>query len=669
MHAVSLATSSILLAASASASAQVDVLTWHNDNMRSGLTTNEAILTPQNVNATTFGLLANVMVDGKVDAQPLYVSAQPIAGKPRNTLYVATEHDSVYAINADTAAVLWQKSLIGSGETTSDTRSCGQVTPEIGITATPVIDPHIGAHGAIYVVAMTKNSSGSYFHRIHALDLSTGAELFGGPVVVQATYPGTGDNSSNGVVSFNAAQLKDRVGLVLFNGNVYTGWASHCDIRPYEGWLIGYNENTLAQTAVLDLAPNGTAAGVWNSGAAPAVDAEGFMYIATGNGTFDTTLTSQGMPSLNDYGNSVVRLNMSGNKLTPIDYWTMYDTTTETAADSDLGAGGLMALPDQVDNSGQTRHLAVAAGKDGNLYVINRSNLGHYDSAGNATVYQYLAGALPGGVWSGPAYFNSHVYYGAVGANYQGDHLRSFAVNLALIENTGVQQTSTVFEWPGVTPSISAYNTSNGIVWAPENATPAVLHAYDASNLTDELYNTSQAANGQDQFGAGNKFIVPTIANGKVFVASQNSVGIFGLRRLTPPILPDGVYTLTNTGSKLLLDSPSGTANAAIIQKTADGQMDQEWFFSYAGNGTYTIQNVVYQDFLADTSSTVATPLVQTTPSQDSSQLWGLIADGSGYVLQNKKTGLVLAVTSATAGTGVTMQTGTGGLGQVWLLQ
>jgi hypothetical protein len=672
-HAVPFLTTALFLAAAGTACAQIDVITWHNDNIRSGLTTDEAILTPQNVNSTTFGLLANVTVDGKVDAQPLYVSAVPVAGLGlHNVLYVATEHDSLYALDADSGALLWQKSMLGTGETTSDARNCGQVVPEIGITATPVIDTKAGPHGVLYLVAMSKNAtSGTYIHRIHAIDLSSGAELFNGPVVVNATYPGTGDASKNGVVTFNPSQLKDRPGLLLFNGSVYTSWGSHCDVRPYSGWLIAYNEYTLAQTAVLDLAPNGNDAALWNSGAAPAVDEQGYIYVATANGTFDQTLTGQGMPSLGDYGNSVVKIARSGNTLVPTDYWTMYNTASESSEDADLGSGGLMVLPDQVDNSGKTRHLAVVAGKDSNIYVVDRDNLGHFDSAGNATVYQYLAKAVPGGIWASPAYFNSHVYLGSVGAGFAGDHLRSFSLNAALLENSPVQETPTTFGYPGVTPSISAYNVSDAIVWAPENSTPAVLHAYNATNLSDELYNSNQAANGRDQFGAGNKFIVPTIANGKVYVGTQNSVGIFGLRRLTPPVLQDGVYTLTNAGSMLLLDSPSAAAYAGMNQLQADSQQDQQWFFSYNGNGDFTIQNVVHRHFLADAGSTTASTaqLVQAPPSHDSSQLWSLTASGSGYLIQNKKTGRALTVTTATPGTGVTLQSASTGIGQTWLIQ
>jgi hypothetical protein len=379
--------------------AQTDVLTWHNDVARTGQNLTESLLTPARVSPTTFGLLANVSVDGKVDAQPLYVSALRVNGQGiHNVLFIATEHDSVYAADADTGKIYWKKSMLSSGETTSDSRSCGQVIPEIGITATPVIDRKAGVNGTIFLVAMSEDGSGNYYQRIHALDLSTGAEESGSPVVVQATYPGTGDNSSNGNVVFDAKQYKDRPALMLLNGNLYTSWGSHCDHRPYTGWMIAYSESNLKQSAVLNYTPNGSDGAPWNAGAGPAADASGNVYVALGNGSFETTLNAQGFPSKSDYGNSMVKL--QGATLTLLDYWTMYNSNSESGGDVDLGSGGLMVLPDQTDSTGKVRHLAVAAGKDGNLYVADRDNMGHYDATNDGTIYQQLSGALPGGVWS-----------------------------------------------------------------------------------------------------------------------------------------------------------------------------------------------------------------------------------------------------------------------------
>ena len=659
--------STMLVSACLACHAQTDVLTWHNDGLRSGQNATEAILIPANVNSASFGLLANVPVDGKVDAQPLYTSALAIPGKgTHNVLFIATEHDSVYAVDADSGALLWKTSLLGAGETPSDPRNCDQVTPEIGITATPAIDRKAGPHGTIYVVAMSKDGGGNYYHRIHALDLTTAAEQFNGPVTVHATYPGTGDGSSNGTVTFDPKQYKERPGLLLANGLLYTSWGSHCDIRPYGGWMMTYNPTTLAQTNVIDFVPNGSDAAPWNAGAGPAVDAQGYIYTSLGNGTFDTTLTAAGFPNQGDFGNSLVKLS-SG--LQPVDYWTMYNSNAESNVDTDLGSGGLMLLPDQTDSTGATKRLLVAAGKDHNLYVADRDNMGHYDASSNATLYEELPGALPGGEWSSPAYFHSRVFYGSVGQN-----LRSFEVSAAKLLASPIETTTTVFGYPGTTPSISANGLTNGIVWASENTSPAVLHAYDASNLK-ELYNSSQAANGRDQFGAGNKFIAPTIANGKVYVGTTNSVGIFGFVRQTAPPLPDGDYTITNNSSKLVLDDPGSSlaAGTSMYQWPANGGANQEWFLSYNGAGYYTIQNLASKLFLTDQQgqTTPGIPLRQSTASHDATELWSLTSTSRGIVIQNKATGLVFDDRAATTarGANIILYPPNSGLNQAWTIQ
>ncbi len=650
--------------------AQTDVLTWHNDALRTGQNTTESILTPAKVNAANFGLLKNVVVDGKVDAQPLYVSALSVGSKRHNLLLIATEHDSVYAVDADTGAVLWQRSLLGAGETTSDPRNCNQVTPEIGITATPAIDKRVGPHGTAYVVAMSKDGSGNYYQRIHALDLSTGAEQFNGPTTVHATYPGTGDGSSGGTVTFDPKQYKERPGLLIANGQLYTSWGSHCDIRPYGGWLMTYNETTLAQTGVLDFVPNGNDAAPWNAGAGPGADAQGNVYLSLGNGTFDTTLNGGGFPSQGDYGNALVKVNPPASGLQVTDYWTMYNSNSESNVDTDLGSGGAMLLPDVTDSTGKVQHLLVAAGKDHNLYVADRDNMGKFDPNSNATLYQELPGALPGGEWSSPAYFNGRVYYGSVG-----QVLQSFQVSGAKLLASPVQTTSTVFGYPGTTPSISANGTANGIVWATENATPAVLHAYDAGNLSTEFYNSSQATNSRDQFGTGNKFITPVIANGKVYVGTTNSVGIFGFVPQTAAPLADGDYTLLNNASKLVLDDPgsSSTSGTALFQWSANGGLNQQWFFASNGKGSYTIQNVSSGLYLADANGNASEGihLVQQLPTNDNTELWSLTKSGSGFVIQNKATGLVIDDSAGTKneGASIILWQPNGGSNQSWTIQ
>lgn len=501
-----------------------DVLTYHNDNARTGQNLHETILTPSNVNATNFGKLFVISVDGKVDAQPLYISSVAIPGNgTHNVLAVATEHDSVYAFDADTGAKLWQVSMLKTGETTSEPRfGCGQVSPEIGVTATPVIDRNAGPNGTVYVTAMSKNGSGAYFQRVHALNLATGAEQFSGPQDVHATFPGTGDNSNGTSVVFDPGAYKERPGLLLLNGVVYTSWSSHCDIQPYTGWIIGYDQNTLTQVSVLNITPNGSEASFWNSGAGLAADSSGNIYQLAANGTFDSTLNANGFPSKGDFGNAFLKISTGGNQLAVADYFALFNTASESGSDTDLGSGGAMLLPDLTDASGAVRHLAVGAGKDRNVYVVDRDNMGKFNSSSN-NIYQQLTSAV-GSVYGMSAYFNNTVLYGGVG-----DRLKAFSIVNAKLSLTPSSQSAASFGYPGTTPSISANGTSNGIVWAAENSSPAALHAYDATNLANELYNSNQAANGRDQFGAGNKFIVPTVANGKVYVGTTNGVGVFGL--------------------------------------------------------------------------------------------------------------------------------------------
>lgn len=506
-----------------------DVLTWHNDIARTGQNLNETILTPGNVKAAFFGKLFVIPVDGKVDAQPLYVLGAAVPGKGiHNLLVVATENASAYVFDADTGALIWKTSALQAGETASDSRSCGQVVPEIGISGTPVIDRTSGPNGAIYLTAMSKNTAGAYFQRLHALDLATGAELFGGPKEVQARFPGSGDNSSGGYVIFDPGQYKQRPGLLLLNGTVYTAWGSHCDSQPYTGWVIGYDETNLAQTTVLNIVPNGGEGGIWMAGAGPAVDASGYMYLLAGNGDFDTTLVN-GFPSKGDYGNAFLKISTAGG-LAVADYFEMDDEQQENGADTDLGSGGALVLPDMTDASNTVRHLAVGAGKDGNLYLVSRDKMGGYNSSANQ-IYQEIAGALPGGIWSAPAYFNNLLYYGPVG-----QPILAFQFSKAMLSTSPVAQTATNFAYPGATPSVSAYQNANGIVWATENTDPAVLHGYDATTL-EELYNSNQAPGGRDQFGTGNKFVTPTIANGKVYVGTTSGVGVFGLLPAASPLL------------------------------------------------------------------------------------------------------------------------------------
>lgn len=497
-----------------------DVTTYHDDVGRTGANLTESVLTPANVNSASFGLLRILPVDGKVDAQPLYLAQLSIAGGTHNVVFVATENDSVYAFDPQTGASLWHVSLLESGETPSDDRGCGQITPQIGVTSTPVIDRSAGPHGAIFVVAMSKDSSSNYYQRLHALDITTGAELFNGPVTINPTY----SSPAGGQKTFAPGQYAERPALLLDNQTIYTGWTSHCDFEPYSGWIVGFNESTLAQTAVLNFAADSSGGpSVWMSGGGLAADGTGDIYLLTANGAFETTQDANGFPQDGDYGNSFLKLATAGGGLTVADYFAPYNEVAESAADEDLGSGGTMILPDLTDSGGTVRHLMVGAGKDGKIYVVNRDDMGKFSSTADAD-WQELDGALPGGEFASPAYFNGTVYYGDVGGS-----LKAFPVTGAKLAGQPSSETTTEFAYPGTSPAISANGTANGIVWAVENSSPAVLHAYDATDLTHELYNSKQAAGGRDNFGAGNKFITPAIADGMVFVGTPNGVAVFGL--------------------------------------------------------------------------------------------------------------------------------------------
>jgi len=531
----------ILFIASPAPAQLTDVLTYHNDNGRTGQTLNEQILSPLNITNTHFGKLWVLNTDGKVDAEPLYAAGVTIPGKGmHNVLIVASEHDSVYAFDADSTNIFWKVSMLGANETPSDARGCSQVVPEIGVTATPVIDRQFGPNGTIFVASMSKDSSGHYFQRLHALDLATGTNRLA-PVTVTGKYPGVGQNTDGTNVIFDPAKYEERCGLLLLNGIVYTAWTSHCDSQPYTGWIMGYDEHTLIQTNILNITPNGSEAGIWMAGAGLAADSSNNIYFLAGNGTFDTNLIS-GFPSLGDYGNAFMKLSTAGNHLTVADYFTMYNTVSESAADTDLGSGGALVLPDMIDVSGNTRQLAVGAGKDSNLYLVDRSNMGKFSPIADNGIYQKMAGALPGGVWAMPAYFNGALYYGSVGS-----HLQAFPFQKARLGGAS-SQTAATFSYPGTTPSVSANGNSNGIVWASANTSPATLYAFAATNLAVQYYNSTQASGGRDAFGAGNKFITPMIASARVYVGTTTGVGVLGLLD-NSSLTPLQIWRNTNFGN------------------------------------------------------------------------------------------------------------------------
>jgi hypothetical protein len=531
-------------------SAAQDVLTYHNDNARTGLNASETTLTPQNVNSTTFGRLFTYPVDGYVYAQPLYMAGVNVPGKgSHNIVLVATEQDSVYAFDADgnggaSGGLLWRDSFINpaAGITTvpSADVNTGDLVPEIGITATPVIDPKTNT---LYVVTKTKqvaNGFTSCVQTLHALDVTTGADKVAPTVIADTQFdgsnytyvsgpsvPGTGDGSINGVVHFNALREFGRAGLLLLNGLVYAALASHGDNGPYHGCVLGYNAATLqpVNSAVFNTTPDGGLGGIWQSGGGLAADAQGNIYFATGNGTFDV---NTGGP---DYGDSVVKLSTAAG-LGVADYFTPSDQAVLNQYDIDLGSGGPLLLPDQPDP-----HLLVQTGKEGTIRLIDRDRMGGYNPAGD-NIVQELPGAV-GRTWSSPAYFNGSVYYAGVG-----DVLKAFDLVNGELTGAPVSRALAGSGFPGSTPSVSANGTHDGIVWTVQSDAygsggPAVLHAYDATDVSRELYNSAQDPSRDGLWGAV-KFATPTVARGKVFVGTQYGLAVFGLLHSDPPAFNTG---------------------------------------------------------------------------------------------------------------------------------
>lgn len=496
------------------------VTTWQYDNARTGANLKETVLTPLNVKANRFGKLFSLPVDGDIYAQPLYLPALEIPGKgTHNVLFIATEHDSVYAFDADSpsAKPLWHVSFVNpsAGVTTVPARDvhCPFITPEIGITSTPVIDR---TTGTLYVLTRTKESKGffsdEYVQRLHALAVTTGVEKFGGPVVIRASVKGRGAGSSRGQVDFEPRHENPRAALLLVNGMVYLTWGSSCDVGPYHGWVMAYDARTLVQVAVFNTSPDAEQSGIWQSDAGPAADEEGNVFVATGNGKFDAAANGR------DYGDTVLKLALANGSFFLRDYFTPFNQSELNVNDDDLGSGGPVLLPDR---------LLVVAGKGGTIYVVNRDRMGKYQSGKDTHAVQalHVAGT---GAFGAPAYWNRHVYFLC-----SRDVLKDFALENGQLSRVPVARGTARFIDPGATPSVSANGSKDAIVWLLESKgwrspdRPAVLHAYDATNVANELYNSEQHA-GRDRAGMALRFAVPVIVNGRVYVGAKGEVDVYG---------------------------------------------------------------------------------------------------------------------------------------------
>jgi hypothetical protein len=506
----------------ATIAAVAQVTTSQYDNLRTGATLNEKTLTPQNVNAKQFGRLGALKVDGAVYAQPLFLPSVQVPGKgTHDVLFVATEHDSVYAFDANRPGdpPLWQVSFLdktrGVTVLSEDNAQCPFIRPEVGITSTPVIDLETGT---LYVLARTmikhNVASNEYFQRLHAVAITTGVEKFGGPKLISASIPGKGDGAVNGQVAFDPLHENPRAALLLTNGVVYLTWASSCDVNPYHGWVMAYDPQTLAQRAVSNVTPDGAEGGIWLSDTGPAADADGNLYVPTGNGSFDAASGGH------DYSDTVLKLALDGSSLAIRDYFTPHDQARISDADADVGSSGPLLLPDQL---GPHRHLLLQPTKDSTIYVIDRDSMGKFHRDSDALVQMIR---MAGSGYGAMAYWNGHVFFAA-----SGDYLRDYALKNGQLTLNAFS--STRFENPGATPSVSADGTKNAILWAiatktwdgPDNR-PAVLYAFDATKISQPIY-TSEQNGARDRAALATRFVIPLVVNGRVYFGARGEVEVY----------------------------------------------------------------------------------------------------------------------------------------------
>ncbi len=617
--------------ARAQAPTPVTVPTWRYDLTHAGQNTHETALTPANVNSSSFGKLFSVSVDGAVYAQPLYVPGLTMGdGSVHNVFFVATEHDSVYAFDADSntgtnAHPLWQVSLLapdhgaGAGATTVPASDAAQqdIQPEIGITATPVIHP---ATNTLYVVGKTKES-GAYYQRLHAIDIRTGAEQANSPVQIRATVPGTGNGSSGGQLSFSSLWQNNRSALNYFNGHVYLAFASHGDNGPWHGWVLAYDGATLAQTAALCLSPNGSGNGIWGAGAGLPIDtnvAGGRMFVVAGNGSFSSYPPFDANA---EFGESIVAIDLSNGGLTPVDAFTPFNQATLTKGDHDQGSGGILMLDDQ---QGATPHLLLQAGKEGRLILLNRDQLGGYaaGASSNTNAVQDIVGQVKG-MWATPAYWNGNVYIWASGDYGSFDAPKQFKINSGLLDAKPTYKANVMSGYPGATFSVSSNGTQDGIAWAVRVDASGthgdeVLYAFDARNISNILWESDTTPT-RDSPGRANKFEIPVVTNGKVYVAGYHEVSVYGLYNgqaiaAAPVFSPDsGTYP---SAQSVTLSSSTGSAS---IFYTTDGSLPTPASKLYSAPITLstatTVRAIAVADgFLQSAESSAAFSFASQTP-------------------------------------------------------
>ena len=614
--------------------AQVNVLTHHNDVSRTGANTSETILTPANVNSTTFGKLFSYPVDGQLYTQPLYMANVTISGKgTHNVVFVATQHDSVYAFDADSnsganSTPLWKITLLdaahgaASGATTvpSTDYPTTDMTPEIGIVGTPVIDP---STGTLYVVGKTKES-GAYVQRLHALDITSGAEKFGGPVALSGQVPGTGNGSVGGILTFDPFWENQRPSLLLLNGVIYIGYGAHQDLGPWHGWLLAYSASTLQQRAVYCSSPNASGAGIWLSGEALAADVVdpvnapyGRIFLPTGNGVYSATSPYDNTMS---YGDADERIDLTTlinaptnitsttfpQQLPVVDSFAPSNQATLDTQDKDMGAGAPIILPDQ--SVGGHTHLLLQVGKNGTAYLIDRDSMGGFNSSTDQIVQEVPTAVM--GMWGTPAFWNNTIY---IGGSF--DTLKMYSFTNARLSSTWTARTAQFFNFPGATPSISANGNTNGIVWGLQNEAystsgPAVLFAWDATNVANQLYASNQVSP-RDTAGTAIKFDVPTVSNGKVYVPTGTELDIYGLlagaQSAATPVISPASESFNGSLSVTITDSTTGST----IYFTTDGSVPTAASTKYTAaisvTSTETINAVAIASGFAESGMASAT--------------------------------------------------------------